>query len=176
MSFFRGAVALVYVVTLLAATKYICRGQELLRDQSGAAALWGPSSREWQLGIVEPRSTFRAGETIDIIALVRNSGPSMEIAPLEPNAFATALVDSNGNAMDGRDEGLNTTGINSYHMDTNAAVKTFLHISWRYPNLSPGTYRLTASTNIIEGSSMGGAPHQFITHLTSGAVTVTIKP
>lgn len=175
MSFFRGAVVLVYLVTLLGAIEYVCRAQELLYNQSGTAASWGQGSHEWQLGVVEPRSAFRAGENIDIIALVRNNGAGMEIVPLEPNGFTTVLVDSHGSTVAGRDEVLNTTGLNQIHVETNAAVKNVLHISWRYPNLSPGTYRLTASTNIVQGSSMGGAPHQFITHLTSSAATITIS-
>jgi hypothetical protein len=140
-------------------------------------ASWGPDSHGWQLGIISANSRFAVGQPISIVVLVRNSGAGMGIHPLEPWGFETQLVDSHDSVVAGRDESMNSTGLNEFNVGTNSIVKNALDIGWRY-NLVPGTYRLRASTDIIQGSTMQGAHDKsvFVAHITSGTITITILP
>lgn len=175
-------------VTLINATGSPCRAQfsTILSPGNGPynqladAASWGPSSHGWQLGIVGGNTAFTHGKPAGVVVLVRNTGPSMEIRTLEPQGFYTTLVDAHGKQTalepDWVAAELDSTGLPGYSIDTNSIVKNTLHIDQRYKNLTPGSYRLTASINIVPGSSMDPVPKPVFAHLTSGTITITVLP
>jgi hypothetical protein len=169
-------VAVAVVVALIEAVGSMCVAEVPSYDQLANTASWGASSHGWQLGIIGRSTPFHAGEAIEIIALVRNKGRGAAIEPLEPQGFATTLVDSHGGGVTSAGEPMNSTGRNEDYVDTNGIVKNTLHINQRYANLPPGTYRLKASINIVLGNNMQPAPKPVFAHLTSGTVTIAVLP
>ncbi len=72
-------------------------------------------------------------------------------------------------------EPINSTGLNEIGFDANTIVETTLHIGERY-NLAAGTYRLTASYDIRQGSSMDAESKPVFAHLVSNPITIGILP
>lgn len=180
MKCLRNLATLWYVIALIEATGATCGAQERPNEQLAKEALWGPSSHGWQLGIAESPATFAVGKPINVVVVVRYGGPTMDIHPLEPQGFYTRLVNSDGRlvALD-EDWGaaeLNSTGINEYSVHPGDILERTLHIDRRYTSLAPGTYRLTASIDIVPGSSMDAVPKPVFAHLSSGTATITIQP
>jgi hypothetical protein len=138
---------------------------------------WGPSSRGFRLAIVSVHATYIAGEPIDIFALIRNSDAAMEVTPIESWGFETTLVEANSKQMTLKDAGepINSTGLNEIGFDANTIVETTLHIGARY-NLAADTYRLTASYDIRQGSSMDAESKPVFAHLVSNPITIRILP
>jgi hypothetical protein len=164
------------VLALFEASGSMCVAQIPSYNQLANAASWGASSHGWRLGIIGRSTAFHAGQPIGIVALVRNTGQRAAIEPLEPQGFATTLVDSRGGEVTSAGEPMNSTGRNEDYVDTNSIVKNTLHINQRYANLPSGTYRLKASINIVLGNSMQPAPKPVFAHLTSGTITLTVLP
>jgi hypothetical protein len=177
VKYFTRLVAVAVAVALIEAmSRSMCVAQVPSYDQLADTASWGVSSHGWQLGIIGRSAAFHAGEPIEIVALVRNTGQGAAIEPLERWGFTTELVDSHGGEVAGTGEPMNSTGRNEDYVDTNSIVKNTLYISQRYSHLSPGTYRLKASINIVQGNNMDRAPKPVFAHLTSGTVTITVLP
>ncbi len=169
--------ALTRVLALIVVTGSTSVAQAPSNDQLANAAAWGPSSRGFQLGIVRPSAAYTTGKPIDIVTLVKNDGPSMEIEPLEPYKFRMTLIDTNGKqlALNEGQPGLNTTGLTGEAIASNRIIRNDLRIDQLF-KLAPGAYRLAVSINIYEGSSFNAPAKPVYAHLTSPTVTINVLP
>jgi hypothetical protein len=169
-----------YVVGLIIATASICVGQTESYEQLAKMAAWGPSSRGFQLGTINPNVSYTSRHTMNVVVLVRNSGQCMDVVPPEAYLFDTTVVDSHGKEVplekDWQTGELNTAGHPSIFFPSGAIVRTVLHLYPSRYDLSPGTYRLTVSTNIYQGSSLGASQKPVFVHVTSTPITITVVP
>ena len=169
--YLRSFVAKSVVIALIQTTSFPCDAQVLHSEYKGTAS-WGPNSRGFEMSISSDLIAYAADQPVMITALIRNTGPGIFVNPMEPPAFQAMLTDSHGKAVALKpawtDE-LNTTGINGYYLDTNGYVENRLLLADRY-DLQPGTYRLTASIDVIRGTSMDPKRTVFA-HVTSNTIS-----
>jgi len=182
--FRRYAVSIAVVVALIPASASVCDAQTSRYEQFvkmypsfANPNSWGASSHGFHLAIVSVHAAYAAGKPVEIFALIRNGGAGMAVEPIESYGFQTTLVEANTKQITLKDggENLNTTGGNEITFAANAIYETTLHIDGRY-NLAAGTYRLTASFNILQGSSMDTQPKPVFAHLISNTITIRILP
>lgn len=178
MKLFKNLVPITGVLVLLIGVNAALAEQSY--DQLTSVAAWGPASRGLQLGLTEEQSIYEVGKPISVIALVRNNRSNLQIAPLESHMFETVLVDEHGHQIissKSRASELNTTGGSTTLLKTGDLVKSSLPISWQY-NLQRGSYRLNATVDIFEGTSMGTSMSEkkaVYAHLASGTVKIIVR-
>lgn len=145
-------------------------------QQLAKTAAWGPIVRRLQLGIVRPAGSYTAGKSMDLIVLLKNTGQDMDIIPPWQYLFDTTVVDSQGKEAPLLDRDLNISGAPSVGMPKGKILGTTLSLYQRY-HLSPGTYRVTVSINIIQGSSFpGNQPRSVYARPLSPTITITVLP
>lgn len=177
------ALGIAVTVALIQGSASVCDAQSSRYEwfvktypQFANPASWGPSSHGFQLAIVKVNAAYAAGKPIEIFALTRNSGAAVAVEPIERWGFETTLVDASKQiTLKDGGENLNTTGGNEITFGANTTVETTLHIDERY-NLGAGIYRLTASFNILQGSSMDPQPKPVFAHPVSNTITITVLP
>lgn len=152
-------------------------GQVPSYEQLAKTASWGAEVHAFQLGIAPPGTPFRIGKVMNVAVLIRNNGPDLGIVPLDDYMFETRLLDAQGNKVPPSNGGsLNTTGNPSWGVKSGAIIKKTLDLAKRYRNLGPGTYRLTVSTSIYEGSSFPARAVPVYAHIISSPKTITVSP
>jgi hypothetical protein len=173
--YLKNLVTVAYAIIVVAATAGIATSQVPSYEQLAKIASWGPNVHAFQLGIVPPHMPYRTGNEMSLTVLIRNNGPQLSIVPPGDYMFETALVDGHGERVRPSSGGLlNTSGAPSEGVASGAILKRTLYVDQRYSNLGRGTYRLTVSTNIYEGSSFPARALPVYAHVTSPPITITV--
>lgn len=155
----------------------IALGQVPSYEQIAKTASWGPSVHAFKLAIVPPGTPYKAGNEMNVAVLIRNNGPSLTIVPPAEYMFDTRLVNSGTETVVPSNRGsLDISGTPAMGVASGALIKITLDLRARYRNLATGTYRLTVSTNICEGSSFPARARPVYADIASAPIVITVLP
>lgn len=114
---------------------------------------------------------------MNVAVLIRNNGPSLTIVPPAEYMFDTRLVNSGTETVVPSNRGsLDISGAPAMGVASGALIKITLDLRARYRNLATGTYRLTVSTNICEGSSFPARAMPVYADIASAPIVITVLP